>query len=172
MEEHRNKDGSLWGPSLKLYSNLKPLTNPQPPPEGFHTYVPEPKPVMVPVAQGVAQAAVEARRKRILEKEISKAAAAEADNNDINNSLESSTHLVPVIASVMVKDDDSAADEQDEGDQLGEDRPRAKKTRRGTQLDPELVAFVIPPGIGASSPEAGTKRDMANCQCSDSHPSG
>ena len=24
MEEHRNQDGSLWGPGLKLYSNLRP----------------------------------------------------------------------------------------------------------------------------------------------------
>ena len=110
---------------------------------------------MVPLAQGVAQAAVEARRKRVLEKEISKAAAAEADNSDINNSSESSTHLVPMIASVMVKDDDSAADEQDEVDQLGEDRPRAKKTRRGMQPDPELMVLDIPPGIGASRSEVG-----------------
>ena len=46
MEEHRNKDGSLWEPSLRLYSNLKPPTNPQPPFEGFYTYVFEPKTVL------------------------------------------------------------------------------------------------------------------------------
>ena len=63
MEEHRNQDGSLWGPGLKLYSNLRPPSETQPPPEGFYIYVPEP----IPALAQVAQAAVEARRKRILE---------------------------------------------------------------------------------------------------------
>ena len=67
MEEHRR-----WpplGPGPKLYSNLRSLTDPQPMPEGFYEYMPGPKPILAPVASGVVQAAVEARRKRILEKE-------------------------------------------------------------------------------------------------------
>ena len=72
MEEHRNRDGSLWGPGLKPYSNLKPLTNPQPMPEGYYEYVPQPKPEPIKVAPGVTQAAVEARRKGFLKKEKAK----------------------------------------------------------------------------------------------------
>ena len=155
MEEHRNKDGSLWGPSLKLYSNLKPPTNLQPPPEGFYTYVPEPKPVMVPVAQGVVQAAVEARKKRILEKESGRAVAAKVDNSNSTNDSQSSTHLIPIIAPVIVSDDVRATDEQDEVDQYGEDRLRAKKTRREMQPVPELMVLDIPPGVGASRSEVG-----------------
>lgn len=73
MEEHHDQQGSPWGPGLKLYSNLRPPTDPQPMPEGFYEYIPEPKPELMKVAPGVVQAAVEARRKRILEKEKSKA---------------------------------------------------------------------------------------------------
>ena len=51
MQEHHNPDGSLWGPGLKLYSNLKPPAVPQPPPEGFYMHVPEPKPALTKVAQ-------------------------------------------------------------------------------------------------------------------------
>ena len=69
MEKHRNQDGTLWGPGLKLYSNLRPPADPQPMPEGFYEYVPEPKPELIKVEPGVTQAAVEARMKRILEKE-------------------------------------------------------------------------------------------------------
>ena len=70
-EEHRNKDGSLWGPSPRLYSNLRPPTDPQPILEGFYVYVFEPKRVMTQVAPGIVQVAAEARRKRILENESS-----------------------------------------------------------------------------------------------------
>ena len=38
-------------------------------PEGFYEYIPQPKPEMIKVEPGVTQAAVEARRKRIREKE-------------------------------------------------------------------------------------------------------
>ena len=69
MEEHRCQDGSLWGLGLKLYSNLRPNTDPSPMPEGYYEYVPQPKPEIIKVPPGVTQAAVEARRKRILEKE-------------------------------------------------------------------------------------------------------
>ena len=67
MEEHRSHDGSLWGLGLKQYPNLKPLTNLQPTTEGYYEYVPQPKPEPIKVAPGVTQAAVEARRRKILE---------------------------------------------------------------------------------------------------------
>ena len=136
MEEHRNKDGSLWGPSLKLYSNLKPPTDLQPPPEGFYTYVPEPKPVMVPVAQGVVQAVVEARKRRILEKESGRTVAAKVDNSGSNNDSQISTHLSPIIAPVVVSDDVDATGEKDGVDQHCEARLRAK--RPGVKLSLSL----------------------------------
>lgn len=92
MEEHRNQDGSLWGPGLKLYSNLRPPAEPQTMPEGFYVYVPEPKPALVQVASGVVQAAVEARRKRILEKEKSSAATAVSEHAVTGEEIPSQDH--------------------------------------------------------------------------------
>ena len=65
MEEHRNQEGSPWGPGLKLYSNLRPPTVPQPMPEGFYEYIPEPKPELMQVDTGVVRAAVEAPKAAI-----------------------------------------------------------------------------------------------------------
>lgn len=70
MDEHRCQDGSLWGTGLKLYSNFKPLADPQPMPEGFYEYAPQPKPELIKVASGVTPTAREAMRKRIREKRI------------------------------------------------------------------------------------------------------
>ena len=72
MQEHCNQDGSPWGPGLKLYANLKDPEKPEPRQGGFYKYVPEPKPVLAPVADGVVQAAVEARRQRFLDKVASR----------------------------------------------------------------------------------------------------
>ena len=60
------------GPDMKLYANLKPPENPQPMQNGFYQYVPEVRPAPVPTAEGVVQAAFEARRRRILDKEESR----------------------------------------------------------------------------------------------------
>ena len=57
MEEHLNKDSSHWGASLRLYSNFKPPLDPQPMPESFYVYVPEPKRILTHVAAGAVQAA-------------------------------------------------------------------------------------------------------------------
>ena len=95
-----------------MYSNLKPPTDPQPPPEGFYTYVPEPKAVLAQVAHGAVQAAVEARRKRILEQEISRATAMVTDSSDTNSRSESVAQLVPRVASAVRKDDEVVLDEQ------------------------------------------------------------
>ena len=54
---------------MKLYSKLKPAANPQPIPEGFYEYVPQRTPELIKTEPGVTQAAFEARRKRIREKE-------------------------------------------------------------------------------------------------------
>ena len=87
------------GPGLKLYANLEPPEVPQPPPEGFYKYVAEPKPVLTPVAHGVVQTAVEARRKRILDKEASRVGVAttSCSSNSVNSSSE--TLLIPLVAS-------------------------------------------------------------------------
>ena len=68
MQELCNLDGSLWGPGLKLYSNLKAPESPELPQEGFYQYVPVLRQPPIPTAEGLFQAAVEARRQRILEK--------------------------------------------------------------------------------------------------------
>ena len=103
----------------------------------------------------MVQVVVEARKKRILEKESGRTVAANVDNSSSNNDSQSSTHLSPIIAPVVVSDDVRATGEQDEVDQYGELRLRAKKTRREMQPVPEMMVLDIPPGVGPSRSEVG-----------------
>ena len=137
------------------YSNLKPPTDPQPPPEGFYTYVPEPKPVLAQVAQGVVQAAVEARRKRILEKEMSKAPMATTRCVDISSSSGNKAPLDSWTASAAGKSAEVVLIEQTGDSERNNNGPNTKKTKLGTQPDLEHAVALIPSGSGASKPETG-----------------
>ena len=127
MEEHRNQDGSLWGPGLKLYSILRPHSGRQPPTEGFYIYVPEPKPVLAQVAQGVVQAAVEARRKRILEKEMSKAPTATTRGGDVGSSYGNEAQLDTLAASPVGGNAEVVLIEQNDDGGRNKSGPSAKK---------------------------------------------
>lgn len=103
----------------------------------------------------MVQVVVEARKKRILDKESGRAVAAKVDNSSSNNDSQSSTHLSPIIGPVIVSNDVGAIGEKDGGDRHGEPRLRAKKTRREIELVLELTVIDVPPGVVTSRSEVG-----------------
>lgn len=70
------------GPGLKLYSNLKAPVNVEAVQEGFYLYAHVVRPPPTPTAERLVQAAVEARRQRIMEKEAMKTIEASHHSNE------------------------------------------------------------------------------------------
>ena len=151
------------GPSLRLYSNLRPPTDPQPMPEGFYVYVPEPKRAMTQVAPGVVQAAVEARRKRILEKVSSINATVATEGNDTDSSGCIMSHIPSQVASANGEGNEVAADGQSDEEASVNNPPKAKRTRLSTYPKSENAGGVIPPGNIASDVEADKRPSVRSC---------